>query len=553
MRLRITTAGSKEKLLLPVALIMAFALCLARVGAAEPPFKLREGFVPYQNHSGPRQKESIAQFVGAGVCALDYDLDGDWDLYFPDASAPDASEATNLLFRNDGGLRFVDVTAQAGVGERGWAGGCAVADIDNDGDPDLYITNQGPNALFINNGDGTFDRAGSDVGVEASGWSTSAAFGDLDGDGWTDLYVCNYIDREQADLKARCNYFGIGVFCGPEGMPGEPDVLYRNENGLKFTDETQASGVLTPDTRGFGVLFTDLDGDFLPEIRVANDATRDLLFKNRGRFRFDDVSLESGVAYASSGMEQSGMGSTAGDFDRDGDQDFYVTHFQRDYNTLFRNEGELAFRDMTVAHGLVVPTLAYLGWGTHFIDVDNDAALDLFVANGHIYSELEEHPEIEEPYRQRNQLFLGDGAGGFTEVPASSHEPERVSRGTAVADLDGDGAVDLVVNNLDEAPDLYHGQMKGRFIRFRLVGVESNRDGLGAVVTLSTGELRQRMELRLSDGFLGSNEPVLHFGLDQTDVVDEVIVAWPSGTTERFELLPAGKLYVVKEGSGWLP
>ena len=247
------------------------------------------------------------------------------------------------------------------------------------------------------------------------------------------------------------------------------------------------------------------------------------------------------------------MGATAGDFDRDGDLDLYVTNFQRDYNTLFRNEGRLLFTDATAAHGLSLPTLQYLGWGTHFLDANNDGALDLFVANGHIYPELQDHSEIGEKYAQRVQLFLGDGGGGFTEVEVTAAAPERVGRGTAVADLDADGALDVVVNNLDGAPDLYRGGRGGEWVRFQLTGVSSNRDGLGAVVILTAGGVRQMSELRLSDGYLGSNEPVVHFGLGRATIVDEVVVRWPSGRDDRFQGLAAGRTYLLKEGVGCLP
>jgi hypothetical protein len=324
-------------------------------------------------------------------------------------------------------------------------------------------------------------------------------------------------------------------------------------DGVHFHDYTQNSGIYVPETRGFSVIITDLDDNLLPEIRVANDATQDLLFKNLGGFAFEDLSLLSGTAYASSGMEQSGMGSAAGDFDRDGDIDFYVTHFQRDYNTLFENQGSLTFRDTTTMHGLAVPALAHLAWGTHFMDIDNDGALDLFAANGHIFPELDEHKEVGEPYVQQNQVFFGDGEGNFEEASPTKDEPFRSSRGTAVADLDDDGALDVIVNNMSDKPDLYQGRPSGHWIAFRFVGTKSNRDGLGTVVTTTAGGLEQRKELRFSDGFQGSNEPVLHFGLGETAEVDRVTVTWQFGTTQSFENLDADETYLIKEGVGLIP
>jgi hypothetical protein len=421
-----------------------------------------------------------------------------------------------------------------------------VGDVDNDGDSDLYVTRLGRNALFRNNGDGTFVEA--EAGAEHDSWSTGAAFGDLDLDGLLDLYVCSYIDVSQVDLRARCNYFGIEVFCGPNGLPGAADALYRNADGARFRDMTETL-VEQPPARGFTVLFVDLDSDRLPEIRVANDASMQFLFKNLGGFRFEDVSLVSGAGYSALGMEQSGMGATASDYDADGDFDLYVTNFQRDYNTLFRNDGGLSFEDVTAAAGLALPTLSRLSWGASFLDVGNDGILDLFIANGHIYPELEKHREVGEPYRQAAQLFLGDGAGQFREAEPVEDVPHRLGRGTAVADLDGSGSLDVVVNNLGGAPDLYLASgSSGNWIRFRLAGTSSNRDGLGTVVRLG----RQRRELRLSDGFLGSNEPILHFGLSDATVAPRIEVTWPSGVVDVCSDLPALRTHVIKEGVGCL-
>jgi hypothetical protein len=273
------------------------------------------------------------------------------------------------------------------------------------------------------------------------------------------------------------------------------------------------------------------------------------LFKNLGGFRFEDVSLVSGAGYSALGMEQSGMGSAAGDYDSDGDEDLYVANFQRDYNTLFRNDGALSFQDVTPAAGLALPTLSYLGWGVNFLDVANDGALDLFVANGHIYPELENHREVSEPYRQRVQFFFGDGAGHFREVEPAEDVPRRLGRGTAVADLDGNGFPDVLVTNLGGSPDLYLGRSdSGSWARFRLVGTRTNRNGLGAVVRLGG----QRRELHVSDGFLGSSEPVVHLGLAGAESVARVEVKWPSGTVDRCELLPARRTHVIKESVGCL-
>ena len=407
-----------------------------------------------------------------------------------------------------------------------------MGDVDNDGDSDLYVTRLGPNVFFRNNGDGTFAETRS--GAEHDTWSTGAAFGDLDLDGLLDLYVAAYVDVSKVDLRGRCDYFGIEVFCGPNGLPGAADALFRNEDGARFRDMTDRI-FESPLGRGFSVLLVDLDSDRLPEIRVANDASMQFLFKNLGGFRFEDISLVSGAGYSALGMEQSGMGATAADYDSDGDEDLYVTNFQRDYNTLFRNDGALSFEDVTAASGLALPTIARLGWGALFLDVGNDEILDLFIANGHIYPELEKHREVGEPYRQPAQLLRGDGAGRFAEAELANDVPDRLGRGAAVADLDRSGSLDVVATNLGGAPDLYLGEGSPRsWIRLRLLGTSSNRDGLGAVVTIG----RKRREHRLSDGFLGSNEPMVHFGLEDIVTVPRIEVSWPSGARDAASTFP---------------
>lgn len=535
---------------------------MVSVAAGQAPFVHREGVVPIENHAGAPPKRSIAEMIGSGVCVLDYDLDGLPDLYFTDGGdaaaalegrSPPASSPGNRLFRNRGGLEFVEVGGAAGVEDRGYAGGCAAADFDNDGDPDLLLVNLGPNAFFENLGDGTFRRRADEFGLAHPGFGTGAAFGDLDADGWLDLYVANYVDRRRADLSARCSYFGLSVFCGPNGLPGEADVLYRNDRGLGFLDVTTVSGVHVPETRGFSVLLTDLDADGLPDIHVANDATRDLVFHNLGSMQFAEVSLLSGAAYAASGKEQSGMGSAAGDFDGDGALDLYVTNFQRDYNTLFRNTSAAAgaglwFDDDTVAAGVNLTALDFLGWAALPLDADHDGDLDLFVANGHIYPELRARPEIGEPYEQANQFFRNDGSGRFSTelVPG----PLRSSRGAALADLDGDGDSDIVVTNIDAPVEMLLAGTAPPAVRLRFVGTESNRDGLNARVraTGSAGRALVR-ELRGSDGFLGSNELVVVLGLGEARRFSEIRVRWPSGAETVLLDVSAGQV-LVKEGVG---
>ena len=534
-------------------------LPVAWAAGLQADFVVQSDLLPVRNHAGFPPKSSIAEMTGSGVCVLDYDEDGLPDLYFPDGGDADAALAgrdptagtpPNRLFRNRGELRFVEVTDRSGVGDRGYAGGCAAADVDNDGDTDLLVVNLGKNVLFENRGDGTFRRAIASAGLGHTGFGTSAAFADLDTDGWLDLYVTNYVDRTRADLKSRCGYFGLSVFCGPNGLPGEADVLYRNAGGRVFVDVTRSSGVEAGDTRGFSVLLTDFDADGLPDIHVANDATRDLLFHNLGGMQFEDVSLVSGAAYSASGMEQSGMGSTAGDFDGDGDLDFLVTNFQRDYNTFFVNQtspaGPLRFADETITAGLNLTTLAFLGWAALSLDGDHDGDLDLFVANGHIYPALRDRPEIGEPYDQPNQLFWNDGKGNFSAVLVPGIR--RSSRGAALADLDGDGDSDLVVTNLDDVAEVLLGAPERPAVRMRLVGVRSNRDGLGTRVEARTRDGQSLVrELRGSDGYLGTNEHRVVLGLGDFESFETIRVRWPSGAESVLKNVEAGEI-LLREG-----
>ncbi len=542
------------------ARLLLATLLVVPLAPAQTDYALRPDFLPVRNHAGELPKATIAETVGSGVCVLDYDADGLPDLYFADGGdaaaalegrPPEPGTLGNRLFRNRGGLRFEDVTETSGVGDRGYAGACAAADFDNDGDTDLLVVNLGPNVFFENRGDGTFRRATSEFGLAHDGFGVGAAFSDLDGDGWPDLYVVNYVDRFRADLRSRCPYFGLEVFCGPNGLPAEPDVLYRNQGGRFFEDVTRMAGVHAPDARSFSVLLTDLDGDLLPEIRVAADATRDLLFRNRGGMGFEDVSLLSGAAYSGSGMEQSGMGSAAGDFDGDGDTDLVVTNFQRDYNTFFRNRGApggpLRFTDDTAEAGLSLTTLAFLGWAVLPLDLDHDGDLDLFFANGHIYPELRVHPELGEPYEQSNQFFRNDGTGFF--APERIEGPLRSSRGGALADLDSDGDLDLVVTNLDASPDLLLGEPASPAVRLRLVGTASSREGWGARIEANRETDRVMVrELRGSDGFLGSNELLVLLGLGEASHFPQIRVFWPSGTVSTLREVRPGTFLLKEDG-----
>jgi hypothetical protein len=526
------------------------------------------------------------EMAGSGAAWLDYDVDGRVDLVLvnglPDVTAdPPAAAAAyrrgeveapdgagHRLFRNRGGnvpqshpsqWTFDDVTAAAGIGDVVWGNGAAVADVDNDGFPDLYVTAIGANALYRNNGDGTFSPWPS--GVEDPRWGTSAAFTDWDGDGNLDLYVANYLDFDAEVIRPQgegaCMYRGVDVHCGPEGLTGEVDVLYRNNGNGSFVPWPGA-GIDAEATFGFALVATDCDGDGRPDIYVASDSTINLLYRHGADGGVEDWSLFSGAGYSGSGREQAGMGATAADYDGDGDFDLFVTNFQHDYNTLYTNVGDCFFDDDTARLGLAVDSLPYMGWGALFLDIDGDGDQDIFVANGHVYPQMDAAGL--EPWAQRNLLYLNQlvesGAPGFREVGEQAGPGMQVraaSRGVAVADYDNDFDLDLLVTNINDAPTLLRNgnavvdgpappDEEGTppaALRITLVGRSMNRSAYGARLSVESGGRAQSFELRGSDGYLGSNDPRLLVALPG-GVADRLQVTWGGGETTTLEDVDAG-------------
>jgi Flp pilus assembly protein TadD len=512
------------------------------------------------NVSGSAEKRHIVETTGSGACFLDYDSDGDMDLYIVNGDTLDRRTADNTardaLYQNLGGGEFVDVTTRAGVGDPGWGGGCYAGDYDNDGDPDLYITNFGRDVLYRNEGDGTFREVTRDAGLGDPRWSSGAAFLDFDRDGRLDLYVANYLrfDPNDADtLARRCRWKGAEVMCGPRGFPPESDLLYHNEGGGVFSDVTGPAGIAAAARFGLGVVVGDLDDDQDADILVANDSQENLLWVNDGHGHFTDRALSAGVALSADGRAQAGMGAALGDFDDDGDEDFLVTNFSDDYDTLYRNEGGLQFSDVSLAVGLDPGTRAPLGWAGVFLDYDNDGDLDLFVANGHVYPEVDQHDPATS-YRQRNLLFANEG-GRFVDVTARSGPGlalVRSGRGAAVGDYDDDGDLDLLVVNENDAPSLLRndGGNRRHWLKVRLVGRRSNRDGIGARLYLEAGGRRQLREARLQAGYYSSHDPRIHFGLGTATVAARLRIRWPSGREQVLTDLPADHLITVDEEKG---
>ena len=510
----------------------------------------------WQHRSGGPEKWHILEAKGGGVTFLDYDGDGHLDLYLVNGSTLEKTGPArrNALYRNQGDGTFAEVTAAAAVGDTAWGMGCVAADYDNDGDIDLYVTNYGPNRLYRNEGDGRFVEVGPAAGVDDSRWSTGTAFGDYDRDGDLDLYVANYVDFNpnlNREDRPFCQWKSVDVFCGPRSLQGAADRLYRNEGDGRFLEVTVRAGVEDQGKYyGFAVLFNDYDVDGWPDLFIANDSTPNLLYHNEGNGTFREVALEAGVAYNYEGKGQAGMGAAFGDYDGDGFMDLFVTNFASDYNTLYRNEGGHRFLDMTLRAKLGDRSLPYVSWGTCFIDYDNDTDLDLFVANGHAYPQVDQLQMPAETYRQSNQLFENQGDATFREVDGGAvlRDP-RVSRGASCGDYDNDGDLDLLVLNLDDQPTLMRNEgAGGHWLMLRLVGQESNRDGVGARLTLFAGGRKQVREVVAGSGFLSGCDRRVHFGLGPQSTVDSLEVKWPSGAIDRLYGLAADRLLTLTEG-----
>ena len=526
------------------------SLLLAVSIQADPFFvdATREAGLDHPTISGGPRKRFILESTGSGAAFFDYDGDGDLDLYVVDGStyANYGAGPGNVLYRNDGGA-FVAVVA--GVEDRGWGMGVAVGDYDGDGQRDLYVTNYGTNALYRNRGDGTFASVTAQAGVAGDDFSASAAFFDYDRDGDLDLYVANYVvfDIEPVlqdpDLDDPCVYLGgLRVFCGPQGMEGGRDRLYRNDGGI-FFDVTNASGVATANSHyGLGVVPADFDRDGDLDLFVANDETPNVLFRNDGG-RLADIGLEAGVAYNGDGELEASMGVDAGDCDGDGDLDLYVTNFYGETNTLYLNSGDGIFIDATAERGLAAPTVGYLGWGTRFFDFDFDGDLDLFVANGHIYPQVD-HASAGGTYAQRNQLFANEGSGAFSAVEGGGPglQVQKSSRATISGDYDQDGDVDLLTTNIDDSPTLLRNETRAG--RYLVVQVEP--EVVGTWVRVVAGGRTQVRSVGGAASYLGHSDARLHFGLGRAERVERVEVRWPDGAVTRLEDLPVDEVVVVK-------
>jgi hypothetical protein len=493
-------------------------------------------------YGGVGEKRYILETTGTGAAFLDYDEDGDLDLFVVDGrrleEVPEG--AGNRLYRNVGEGRFVDATEASGLTRQGWGQGAAFSDVDNDGDPDLLVTYFGAALLYRNRGDGTFVECGDASGLSQDGWHTSAAFADYDADGFDDLFIARYVDLDLENTPEpggapNCFFMGIAVMCGPKGLPPARSVLYRNRGDGSFQDVSEAAGVGIVPEYGLGAVWSDLDDDGDVDLYAANDQSGHNLYRNDGRGRFQDTALADGVAFNEDGRAQAGMGVDAGDYDNDGLFDLHVTNFSHDYNTLYRNSGAGYFLDVSFAAGVAEPSYLFLGWGTGFQDFDRDGFLDIFVANGHVYPEVAKE-EIESDYAQRSLLFrnLGDGRFAETGERAGLEEP-LAGRGAAFGDFDDDGDVDVFVTHMNGKPALYRNETETsrHWIGLRLVGRESARDALGAKINVVSGELSQIREVRSGASYLSQSDSRVFFGLGDRTRVDRIEIRWPSGRVQE--------------------
>jgi hypothetical protein len=532
------------------------------------------GLSGWIHKDGSPESKFIVEANGSGVALLDYDNDGWLDIYLVNGSTfrslDGKEEAPHAaLFHNNHDGTFTDVARQAGVTNDRWGYGVSVADYDNDGWPDLFVGNYGKNRLYHNNHDGTFTDVAAKAGVELGNWSTGSAWGDYDGDGLLDLYVTGYLHLDRNNLPiagtkavnyASCQYRGADVNCGPRGLPGEDDHLFHNNGDGTFSDVTVKSGVEDKNRySGFTSIFIDLNGDGKPDLVVGNDSEPNFLYVNKGDGTFEDNGYVSGFALNEAGREIASMGIAPGDYENNGQIDFLVTDFSDDYKVLYRSDGGPNFTDVSYRAGVAQSTIPFVGWGAAFIDYDNDGWLDVFIANGHVYPQVDEH-KWGMSYSERPQLFHSvsgpEAERRFEPVPAVAGTGLAVltsGRGAAFGDLFNDGKIDVVINPNIGPPVLLRNVNpdKHHWVEIQLVGgAKSPRDATCATVYLNANAIRMRQDVLASGSYISANDRRLHFGLGDSQNAGSAEIHWPSGTVEKIELPFADRIYTITEGKG---
>jgi hypothetical protein len=582
------SAGIALGVLLPFSLVLA--LDNPQNTATKPlayftDIAKRAGLTMTNTFGGVTTKKYIIETTGTGVAIFDYDNDGWPDIFIVNGTKLDvlpAGEApSNHLYRNNHDGTFTDVTAKAGLVHSGWGQGVCVGDYDNDGFEDLYVTYYGKNVLYRNNGDGTFTDVSEKAGVAGSGkaWGTGCAFVDYDRDGHLDLMVANYVDFDLSTTPApgersTCLWKGAPVMCGPQGLPGGKNILYHNRGDGTFEDVSTKAHIDKADGHyAFSVSTLDYDDDGWPDIFVACDSTPSILYHNNRDGTFKDVAITAGAAFNEDGRAQAGMGSTVADYDGDGRLDIFKTNFSDDTATLYRNNGDGTFDDVTYAAGLGLHT-QYLGWGTMFFDFDNDGWPDLLLVNGHVYPEVDTQ-HLGSNFQEPRILYHNNGNGTFTDVSATSGPgiiTASSSRGLAIGDLWNDGRLAAVISNMNAPPSLLVNEVRtpNHFITLRLTGsfpaaktksqatstapgaviTKSSRDAIGARIRVKAGFRILIDEVRSGSSFISNNDMRVHFGLGSVTKIDWVEVRWPSGLVERFDGVSVDKFQNLKEGAG---
>jgi enediyne biosynthesis protein E4 len=516
------------------------------------------------SHISSREKYYVIESMSGGVGLFDCDNDGKLDIVMVNGSTVDrykqGGDLLVTLWHQDAGLKFTDITEKAGLTRKGWGMGVAVADFDNDGNLDLFVTGYGDNALYRNKGNCTFEDVTDKAGVRGGGFSTGAAWADYDRDGNVDLFVSRYVHVDMNDLPAFgstkfCQFKGAPVQCGPWGMEGETDLLYHNRGDGTFEEVSKKAGVDDPEKYyGLGVTWGDYDNDGWPDLFVADDATPNHLYHNNRNGTFTDEAMVGGIALNSEGQALGSMGVTWGDFDHSGRLSMFITEFADQPNTLYHNEGTRGFEDVAMPSHLGQPSLPLVGWGTSFFDMDNDGWLDLFVANGHVYPQMD-NVKGSAAYAEPMLLHRNLRNGTFEEVSKAAglaDMPLKSRRGAAFGDIANNGNIDIVLLNVGEPPSLLlnTNTIQNHRVLFHLAGTKSNRAAIGARVTIHAGGMTQFDEVRGGGSYLSQNDLRLHFGLGSVTRIDSVEVRWPSGKIETLKDVPADKIYTIVEEHG---
>ncbi|MBT9330856.1 CRTAC1 family protein [Acidipila sp. 4G-K13] len=534
----------------------------------------KAGLTGWHHKMGTPQKPFIIETTGSGVCLLDYDHDGWLDIYLVNGSTYEAQEGKAepphaALFHNNHDGTFTDVSESAGVTNGRWGYGCAVGDYDNDGWPDLYVTNYGKNRLFHNNGNGTFTDVAEKAGVTLGNWSTGASFGDYDGDGRLDLFVPGYVhyDMQHPPVSGSpavggtfCAFRGVQVMCGPRGLEGEPDHLFHNNGDGTFTDVSEKAGVSDKEGRyGFSSTFVDVNGDGKLDLIVADDSSPNYLYINKGDGTFEDDSYASGFALNQDARETANMGVGVGDYLNNGRVDIYTTTFSDDYKTLFHNDGDGNFSEISPQMGIAEVTYPFLSWATEFIDYDNDGWKDIMSVSGHVYPQVDQH-DWGTTFAERPMLFHNINHGKkFEVVPAvegTGLADVIPARGAAFGDLFNDGKIDVVINCIDHTPVLLRNvdADTNHWIGIALVGgAKGPRDAIGAKVFVTAGGIRQRADVMSGGSYESSNDQRLHFGLGEATSVNDAEINWPDGKVEHVSLSGVDRYFMIEEGKGLVP